>query len=72
MTYNISTEQIQEGGKVSELRSEIICSSKSSKIMVNRSYEITLQFVLIKAVYDVFKNSKLTIEHSLGRVYLVK
>ena len=67
MTYNIIAGQIQEGGKMSELRSEIICSSKSSHIMEDRVYEITLQFVLIKAVYDIFKNSKLIIEHSLGR-----
>lgn len=37
----------------------------SSKIGM-RCYEKTLQYVLIKAVFDLFKDAKITIEHTLG------
>lgn len=33
----------------------------------NKTYERTLQFVLIKSVYDVFKNSEVIVEHSVGK-----
>ncbi|WP_446899883.1 nucleoside kinase [Clostridium sp. LBM24168] len=33
----------------------------------SRTYERTLQFVLIKAVYDLFDDSEVIIEHSLGK-----
>ncbi|GIM29426.1 threonyl-tRNA synthetase/uridine kinase [Clostridium polyendosporum] len=35
--------------------------------IANRAYAKTLQFVLIKAVFDLFPNSKITIEHSLSK-----
>lgn len=35
--------------------------------MGNRAYERTLQFVLIRAAYDIFKDKKLIIEHSLDK-----
>ncbi|MEY7999257.1 nucleoside kinase [Clostridium sp. Mt-5] len=33
----------------------------------NKTYVRTLQFVLIKSVYDLFPNAKVTIEHSLSK-----
>ncbi|WP_040210300.1 nucleoside kinase [Clostridium polynesiense] len=35
--------------------------------MGNNAYSRTLQFILIKAVQDIFPNSKITIEHSISK-----
>jgi len=56
--YELS-HTVDEGGKL-----EII--DISSKIG-RKTYIRTLQFILIKAVNDIFPNSRITIEHSLGK-----
>ncbi|MFD3155825.1 nucleoside kinase [Haloimpatiens sp. FM7330] len=59
-------------GSVYELRDEINEKGNievidiSNKIGMN-TYVRTLQFVLIKAVYDLFEDATITIEHSLGK-----
>lgn len=59
-------------GKYQELTSKIQESGTLSPVYINetigiRTYARTLQFVLIKAVLDIFKDAKISIEHSLSK-----
>ncbi|WP_410506259.1 nucleoside kinase [Haloimpatiens sp. FM7315] len=73
--YNISKKYPIVLGKLNDELFELTCEiNKDGEIdFLDTSFEIgmnayirTLQFVLIKAVYDIFKEAKITIEHSLG------
>lgn len=58
-TYHELTSELQEGGTFTAVD---ITSNLGS-----RTYIRSLQFVLIKAVFDIFPEAKVTIEHSLGK-----
>lgn len=59
-------------GKYYELASKLMESGKFETVdisnnMGQRTYVRTLQFVLIKAVFDLFPEAKITIEHALSK-----
>lgn len=59
-------------GKYYELSAKIPAEGKFEAVYINtnvgnRTYMRTLQFVLIKAVLDIFPKAKITIEHSLSK-----
>lgn len=69
---NIPVTLVKINGKYFEFTSSLEESGDFNPVditdsMGNRAYERTLQFVLIKAAHDIFKDKKLIIEHSLDK-----
>lgn len=63
---------VRFNGKVSELFKKVDCDGNMELIDISnpigmKAYIRSLQFVLIKATYDIFPEARVTIEHSLGK-----
>ncbi|MBV7272161.1 nucleoside kinase [Clostridiaceae bacterium UIB06] len=58
-TYHELASELQEEG--------VFTAVDITNNLGSRTYVRTLQFVLIKAVFDIFPEAKVTIEHSLGK-----
>lgn len=63
---------VNYNGKICELSKKVENDGKINLIDISnqigmKAYIRSLQFVLIKAVYDIFPQSKVTIEHSLSK-----